>query len=85
MAAIIKLTHKIAIQLHLVAEISTIRSSRSRRPSGNFNALVDSTLYSLYRRNLEFSMYYFIQPPIYPNVCLSVHILHNFPPSRQQK
>jgi hypothetical protein len=31
-AKLTKLTHKIAIQLHLVAESCTIRSSRSRRP-----------------------------------------------------
>jgi hypothetical protein len=31
-AKLIRLTHKIAIQLHLVAESSTICSSRSRRP-----------------------------------------------------
>jgi hypothetical protein len=31
-AKLVKLTHKIAIQLHLVAESCTIYSSRSRRP-----------------------------------------------------
>jgi len=31
-AILIRLTHKIAIQVHLVAESCTICSSRSRRP-----------------------------------------------------
>jgi len=31
-AKLTRLTHRIAIQLHLVAEGCTIRSSRSRRP-----------------------------------------------------
>jgi hypothetical protein len=37
-----RLTHKIAIQLHLVAESSTICSSRSRRP---VRKLLDTTSY----------------------------------------
>jgi hypothetical protein len=35
-AKLTKVTHKIAIQLHLVAESCTICSSRSRQPAGNF-------------------------------------------------
>jgi len=35
-AKLTRLSHKIAIQLHLVAESCTICCSRSRRPSGNF-------------------------------------------------
>jgi len=35
-AKLTRLTHKVAIQLHLVAKSRTICSSRSRRPAGNF-------------------------------------------------
>jgi len=35
-AKLTRLAHKIAIQLHLVAEICTISSSRSRRPVRKF-------------------------------------------------
>jgi len=38
-----RLTHKIAIQLHLVADSSTICSSRSRRP---VRKLLDTTSYT---------------------------------------
>jgi hypothetical protein len=42
-AKLIRLTHKIAIQLHLVAEICTICSSRTRRP---VRKLLDTLSYS---------------------------------------
>jgi len=35
-AKLIRVTHEIAIQLHLVAQSRAICSSRSRQPSGNF-------------------------------------------------
>jgi hypothetical protein len=41
-AKVTKLTHKIATQLHLVAESCTICSSRSRRP---VRKLLDTTTY----------------------------------------
>jgi len=41
-AKLTRLTHKIAIKLHLVAESSTICSSRSRRP---IQKLLDTTSY----------------------------------------
>jgi hypothetical protein len=44
-AELTRLTHKIAIQLHLVAESCTIRSSRSRRP---VRKLLDTPSYFLY-------------------------------------
>jgi hypothetical protein len=57
-AKLTRLTHKIAIQLHLVAENCTICSSRSRRP---VRRLLDTPSYiaphihveSNYRENLE--------------------------------
>jgi len=45
-AKLIRLTHKIAIQLHLVAESCTICSSRSRRP---VRKLLDTLSYASYR------------------------------------
>jgi hypothetical protein len=46
-AKLTRLTHKIAIQLHLVAESFTIFSSRSRRP---VRKLLDTpSYYSVYR------------------------------------
>jgi hypothetical protein len=42
-AKLTRLTHKIAIQLHLVAESCTICSSRSRRP---VRKLLDKTSFS---------------------------------------
>jgi hypothetical protein len=41
-----RLTHRIAIQLHLVAESCTIYSSRSRRP---VRKLLDTPSYDLYK------------------------------------
>jgi len=41
-AKLTRLTHKIVIQLHLVAESSTICSSRSRRP---VRKLLDTSYY----------------------------------------
>jgi hypothetical protein len=41
-AKLIRLTHKIAIQVHLVAESSTVCSSRFRRP---FRKLLDTPSY----------------------------------------
>jgi hypothetical protein len=52
-AKLTRLTHKIAIQLHLVAESSTICSSRSRRP---VRKLLDTPSYIiLMPRVIEFT------------------------------
>jgi hypothetical protein len=52
-AKLIRLTYRIAIQLHLVAESCTICSSRSRQPSGNFWILPRECLKTGLDRNLK--------------------------------
>jgi hypothetical protein len=50
-AKLTRRTHKIAIQLHLVAESCTICSSRSRRP---VRKLLDTSSYSIFPPPLKF-------------------------------
>jgi hypothetical protein len=53
-AKLTRLTHKIAVQLHLVAKRYTTYSSRSRRQSGNF------WIYPLYYTNITICKLYYI-------------------------
>jgi hypothetical protein len=52
-AKLTRLTHKIAIQLRLVAESCTIRSYRSKRPVWK---LLDTPLYTSVQLQLEFTL-----------------------------
>jgi hypothetical protein len=54
-AKLSRLTHKITVQLHLVADSCTIRSSRSRRP---VRKLLDTpSYYVLYHLFISYDMH----------------------------
>jgi len=65
-AKLTRLTYKIAIQLHLVAESYTICSSRSRRP---VRKLLDTLSYTL--GNVATNFYCYFKSSLYFLVCLS--------------
>jgi hypothetical protein len=54
-AKLTKLTHRLAIQLHLVAESCDICSSRSRLPD---RKLLDTLLYNVSHKSLPVLIYY---------------------------
>jgi len=65
-AKVTRLTHKIALQLHLVVESCIISSSRSRRP---FPKLLDTPSYSLHPRSIDAVLYSVTSSQLY---CVSV-------------
>jgi hypothetical protein len=76
-AKLTRLTHKIEIQLHLVAESWIIRSSRSRRP---VRKLLDTPSYPTYAFTAAFSakqmhepVYHHFHRSIHPNIRIQKH------------
>jgi hypothetical protein len=77
-AKLTRLTHKIAIQLHLMAESCTICSSRSRRPVRKLLDISSYTVVSSLHRTLRMSGWY-----SWPVVCTPLNFsMVLFSPSR---
>jgi hypothetical protein len=68
-AKLTRLTHKVAIQLHLVTESCTICSSRSRRP---VRKILDTPSYLAFVFMLVLSSAYITHLPTCLSICLSV-------------